>query len=488
MWEILRVIAREAMSLELKVYLVGGALRDLLLGIPPKDLDIVVSKGALGLAAAFAEKYQGRLIVLDRQRETVRVVIKDNYPVDFCLLNGGTIDSDLGSRDFTVNALGVELNSLFTSNSNIAACSSLSELNRHIIDPTGGLMDLKHCLLRVAGINSMQEDPLRVLRGVRLAARFNLHILPETTVFMRSGCRKIDLVAGERIWQELASILAFPDTYKWVDYLDREIKIWPSLLPGRLRMEETTQNYYHSENVWLHSLRTLSSLESILIGLPSDTKYSHRFLEHYNTTLGGGHSRLQLLKLAALMHDVGKPDTARTHDGGVISFHGHPEAGLPYVEALSQRLKLSCPERHYLMELVRLHMEPLHHYTLKDHSELALYRLYRKLGDNALDILLLSLADLTATYIAGERLSELSAYKRFNLRLITDFLLRHDYFNPPRMLSGDDLVHLGVPKGPMIGHFLELLSEAQIDGQVVDSNSARTWVRAKLLETVQDDK
>lgn len=477
MWEILNIIKDLAISRNYKAYLVGGTVRDKILGIRPHDLDIAVSEGAISLAQLLARKLQGTVIVMDKERETVRVVLKLNNQVDFGLLRGSSIEDDLLLRDFTINAMAIDLHNL--------SLNDASDWGNLIIDPTDGLQDLKLGLLKAVSNNATLDDPLRVLRGIRLAARYNLSVVPHTGVLMKRGARRIEQSAGERIWQELATLLFLPGSFAWIDFMDRELELWHYLLPGRRRMEETRQNYYHVENVWCHSLRTFACLELIIKELPINITDGQFVIDYLHKEIAGGRNRLQLLKLAALIHDVGKPDTAITHENGTISFHGHPEAGLPYTEALSKKLKLSRDETSYLLELVRLHMKPLHLFTSREHSTLSIYKLFKDLEPNVLDVLILSLADLTATYTSGERLSELAAYRNFSIGLITNYNLRRSDLNPCKLLSGKELIELGVPEGPLVGKFLDQLAEAQVVGEVWDIASAKDWVNDQLknLET-----
>ena len=472
MWTLLREIANNAAHLGVDVYLVGGSLRDLIRGIRPTDLDLVVAEGASLLAHRVAKQHQARVVLLDEQRETLRVVLKDGFHLDFCLYKGATLEEDLWARDFTINALALPLKT------NLSKEGALIDL----IDPTKGYQDLACGLLRTTSHRAIVDDPLRALRGIRLAAQYQLTIVPETGVLLRQGARHLENIAGERIWQELSRLLAAPVVYPWVEFMDRELQLWHQLLTGRLRMEETKQNYYHVENVWHHCLRTYSCLEIILKELPTLAE-GHQVLSALQQTLGGSKARLQVLKLASLIHDVGKPDTAVTQPGGRISFHGHSAAGLPYATALADRLKLSNPERDYLLHLVRNHMQPLHHYTTGDNSVLATYRLFRTLGQESLDILLLSLADLTATFTAGERLSELTPYRSYIHNLIKQYLTRYQNWQSTKYLSGADLIKMGVPAGPLVGELLEKLAEAEISGDVYDLPSAQGWLNRYLASS-----
>lgn len=469
MWDILRSIAQCALQTGSEVYLVGGALRDFLMGRTPVDLDFAVSNHVFDLACRVAQEQQGTLVTLDEDRGTWRVVLPGQRFLDFGLFKGRDIEEDLRARDFTLNSLALPLH------------PGIGKQDlQHLIDPTGGCGDIALGLLRVSGHSSILDDPLRALRGVRLAAQFQLTIVPETMVLLRQGGRRVDRVAGERVWQELYGILKQPVVYPWVDYLDREVKLWQVLLPGRLRMEETTQNFYHVENVWHHCLRTFHCLEVILKELPVALAEGGEVVYSLHRELAGGRNRLPLLKLSALIHDVGKPDTAVIQPGGRISFHGHSQAGVPYANALADQLKLSRAERQYLASLVLLHMQPLHLYTSGDHSDLCLYRLFRTLGDCTLDVLVLSLADLTATYTAGERLSELTPYRRFIFTLIERYLSEPGTFRPVPYLTGEDIIGLGVTEGPLVGQLLEELLEAQATGEVGDAPAALLWAEKRI--------
>lgn len=466
MWNLLKMVAQQAADLGTDVYLVGGAVRDLLWGLRPRDLDLAVANGALDLARRMADRHRGTLVVLDGQRQMARVVFKQDYQLDFSPFKGAHIEGDLRARDFTINAMALHLNSLCSSKN----CTSPADQGwrSFLVDPTGGKRDLQLGLLQATGNEALLDDPLRVIRGVRLAAQFNLSITPETVVLMRQGARRIEQVAGERIWQELGQALTLPHVHHWVEFMDRELNLWQYLLPGRLRMEATEQNYYHVENVWRHCLRTFGCLEIVL------KKY--QFYHH----LAGGATGPAVFKLAALLHDVGKPDTAKIRPDGRISFYGHAQAGVPYAEALADRLRLSGMERQYLVTLIRHHMQPLHYFLNKGYSDLKVFRLFRLLEGNFLDILILSLADVTATYTASERLSELTAYREYILKLIHRYEHEPEFFHPAKLLSGKDLIALGVPEGPLVGKFLARLAEMQITGAVTDLHSAKQWVIAEL--------
>lgn len=465
MWNLFKIISESADRIGCSVYLVGGAVRDLLLQREPGDLDFAVSHHSEELTRQIANQLHGTLVMLDKKRETARLILPD-YTLDFSLFKENNLEGDLRSRDFTINAMALPLMDNLKDN-----------WQEQLLDPLGGYKDLQRGLLRVTSHSSILEDPLRSIRGIRLAAKYNLSILPETGVYLKQGCRHLDSVAGERIWQELSALLSTARSYQWIDFLDRELAFWHFLLAGRLRMQETRQNYYHVENVWYHSLRTYHCLELLLQELslvhPAGEQIIKALEQDQKNHLG-------ILKLAALVHDIGKPDTAFVHANGRISFHGHPAAGLPYIKALAQRLRLAKEESRLIENLVLYHMEPLELYKAKKRSDLTLYRFFRTLGTHTLDILLLSLADLTATYTAGERLSELAPYRQFIFNLLTKFTTETYKFNPTLWLNGSDLIALGIPFGPDIGIILERLAEAQIMGIVRDKNSALQWVKAGL--------
>ncbi|WP_273484945.1 CCA tRNA nucleotidyltransferase [Desulforamulus ruminis] len=472
MWNLLREIAGQAAAMEEEIYLVGGALRDLLLGQNPEDFDLSLAGGSRCLAEKIAQQYRATLIPLDQGRETLRVVLSPEIHLDFCLFKGQNILEDLQHRDFTINALALNLSALPLDNTGAWPPANWQSL---ILDPTGGREDLNRGLLRVTHAEAMTDDPLRVLRGIRLAALFNLAISPETIRLMKRGTPLPGSVAGERIWQELSRILALPRVYPLVEFMDRELELWHHLIPCRVPMEETRQNRYHTENVWRHCLRTLECLEQVLQELPLWLEEGQEIVHFLQKPLAGERNRLQVLKLAALIHDIGKPDTACLHKDGGISFHGHPEAGLPYAADLAGRLKWSNAEKQYLLSLILYHMRPLQLYAQQNVSNLALYRLGQTLGENGPDVFILSLADVTATHTAGERLGELATYRNFILGLIGRYNREKNLYNG-KLLSGKDLLGLGIPEGPLVGKLLAQLAEEQVKGTVKDVSSAKQWV------------
>ena len=213
LWTLLR---REAPR-EIPVYLVGGAVRDLLRGSPVHDLDLVINGEVRRLARRMANLIGGDFYVLDEGRDTVRVIDRagDGAPVylDFCTLRVPDLETDLRERDFTINAIAVDLHD-----------------PRHLIDPTGGAADLRAGLLRACTPQSFENDPVRVMRGVRLSLSLRLHIPPETLAWMRAAAPLLPRVSDERQRDEFFRMLAGSQIASTMRLLEA-VGLIPVLLP-----------------------------------------------------------------------------------------------------------------------------------------------------------------------------------------------------------------------------------------------------------------
>jgi len=496
--KVLAEIAGFAAGGNKKIYLVGGFLRDLYLGNPGRDLDFAVSGNALGFAREAAEILDGSYIPLDRINGVARVLLEhrgEKWQIDFASLKGWNLEEDLSNRDFTINATALELSTYlgFTENDSGLAAARPDRRRWHetVIDPCGGLADMENKIIRAVNNYIFETDPLRILRAVRLAGQLKFFIQPETMSLMEQGRWLLHEVAGERIWDELLGILALPDSYPWMAMMDA-IGILSEIFPFVEKMKLTGQNNHHVDNVWVHSLKTYQLLEDLCRDLDGDITLTtsrgkelrETILNNLNSKLAAGHGRSQLIKLAALFHDAGKVDTANVLEDGRITFPAHYEAGLVYVAEFARRLKISRPEEAYLRNLVGNHMYPLYLFVNQPVGPAAIHRFFNKMSRDTTDVLLLSLADLTATYVAGEKAHDLARYRTFIGDLLHKYHFETEiYVNPPELVKGADLMEaLGLPPSRKLGELLKKISEARVRGEITSRDEAIAYA-SRLLNT-----
>jgi len=465
---------------ESPIYLVGGAVRDALLGRASHDLDFAVGDNAIAVARSVADALNGAFYVLDAERGTARVILGDAV-LDFARFRGDSLLADLRDRDFTINAI---------------ALPSESADPDAIIDPLSGQDDLAAQLIRATHPAAIRRDPLRGLRAVRLAAELGFHLLPETGDLIRAASDGLATVSAERIRDEFCRLLIAPagNPVRLVD----QLALLQHVLPELLLTKGVFQPAPHTLDVFEHGLQTLEQLDPLLRAIaspPSDSllqdalalandylaPYASHLEKHLNRRTGGRRSGRVLLFLGALLHDVGKPASRTVDEDGRIRFLGHEQLGEEIVRQRAGKLALSAREVRQVAAMVRHHMRPAllsqTHPTARP-SRRAIHRFFKDVGANGLDICLLSLADGLAK---GAR-PEPAGWERRVQTVAT--LLDHFFHHydrtvaPPPLLSGRELMsELGIHPGPEVGRLLRLIQEAQAAGEVTTVAGALTLAR-----------
>lgn len=494
--EILNTISTIAAEKNKRIYLVGGFLRDLYLGKPGQDLDFAVSGNAMSLAQSVAEALKGVYIPLDRINRVARVVLEprgEKWQIDFSSFKGLNIEDDLSNRDFTINATALELSDYIRlSDESGALTGKRAERWRWyemIMDPYSGLADIENKTIRAINNYVFEADPVRILRGVRLAGKLGFSIKPETLELMEQNHWLLQEVSGERAWEELAAIHALPQSYPLIVILDK-IGALSELFPVEEIMKVTDQKR-HKGNVWTHSLKTYKVLEKICADPGRELETNGKseelrelVLQHLGQPLAAGRKRVQLIKIAALLHDPGKAVTARVRADGQVDFPGHSRAGLAYVGEFARRLKISKTEESYLKNIAGNHMYPLILFINKPASPAAIHRFFTKLGKEVADALLLSLANVAAGGTAGENVIDLAEYRAFVGDLLFKYYFEAGiYVQPPTLVKGEDLMAvLGLTPSKKIGALLERISEAQVNGEVATREEAIAYAAGLLDE------
>jgi poly(A) polymerase len=468
-------------------YLVGGAVRDLLLNRATHDLDFVVPEKAILTGRNVANALRSGFYPLDSERDAGRVILtteaNEHYFLDFSSFRGVDLENDLRNRDFTINAIALNLKEPET-----------------LIDPLGGARDLQNKLLRLCSPASFENDPLRILRAVRLATEFGLRILPETRHMLRQALPGLVVVSPERVRDELFRIL---DGRKPVVAL-RTLDILGALNYVLPELEATigvSQSPPHHEDVWSHTLSTVQKLTELLDILQPDYdgdtaanlalglvslrlgRYRQQLHDHLIQGPHPDRSLRALLLLAALYHDVAKPATRLIDETGQIRFLDHDQLGAQVARQRGMALHLSNAETDRLTTIVRQHMRPL---LLAQSGEAptrrAIYRFFRATGPAGVDICLLSLADSLATY--GVNLpAEIWAHQLEVTRALLEAWWEQpeEKVAPPVLLNGHDLIQaFNLAAGPEIGQLLEQIREAQASGEIKERAEALAYARLWL--------
>ena len=441
--------------------LVGGAIRDVVLRRPAADVDIAVPSGAIALARRCAERLGGTCVVLDADRGVARVVADGGLTLDVTDFRAPTLEGDLLARDFTIDALAVSLSALVA-----RGCAP-------IVDPTGGLADLAARRLRPAGPGVLEDDPLRTLRAVRLEATLGLRLTTSAARAVRGAARGLERVSAERVRDELLMLLGLADTARALRRADA-LGVLGVIIPEIEPMRGTRQPAPHRFDVLEHSLRAVAGCDRLLARLDALAPYGEELAVHVAEPLGGGARRSTALKLAALLHDVSKPETRRRVSGRVRFFE-HDVIGARRVREIGERLRL--PERLTALveRVVRHHLRPMHLGHAGAITPRARYRFYRDLREDTRDLLLLVLADAAA--VTGA--SPLATWRRAGIvrELLAGWSEQREAQTQPPLLRGEDVMaRFSLEPGPRVGWLLAQAREAQDLGRVQSREEALAYL------------
>ncbi len=475
---------------QVRAWLVGGSVRDALLGRPIHDFDVAVERGAIETARDAAARLGAPMYVLDAERDTARIVIFDpagaRVFLDFAGLRDATIEADLFKRDFTINAMAVDL--------------ARPDV---LIDPFGGRRDLEARLIRAVSHRSLVDDPIRMLRAARQSISLSLQIEWQTRRRIRDSAHLIKSTSAERVRDELAQIVAVPGLYRSLPLLDR-LGLLGQVLPELLSMRGVAQSPPHHWDVFVHTLRALDLLEILLwraAGIASQARTAQTVAtapesvwsdiiralgpmlpalrDHCQKTLSDDRPAWLALKWAAMFHDVGKPITRSVDPDGRIRFFEHEDVGAERVAGRMRALRFSSSEVERAATIVRYHMRP-HHLLESGLTRRAAYRFFRDTGEAGVDVLLLSLADHLATY--GPDLDPDRWARRLELTraMLDEYFHRHEEtVSPPTLITGHDVMDLlGLKPGPQVGKVLEAVREAQAAGEARTREEALALARA----------
>jgi len=475
-----------------EIYLVGGAVRDILLKRVSPDLDFAVPSKGVSLARRVANTLNADFMVLDDVRDTGRVIVSESDGsrvfLDFATYRGSNLDEDLRARDFTMNAIAFNLQ------------------DQTLIDPLNGASDLRNRLIRACSTTSISDDPVRILRAVRQAAALGCKIQLETRQAMKQAAHLLPNISAERQRDELFKILEGPKPDASLRALEM-LGILPSLLPELPALKGVTQTAPHIYDVWEHTLKVQGYLESILSALApgyraDDTKdlftglltlrigrFRDQFTAHFADSLNTDRSVRSALFFAALYHDIEKPSTKSIGEDGRIHFYEHEIKGAETAAQRGEAFNLSNDEIGRIRKIILHHMR-FHAFTSrmeaeqKEPSRKAIYRFFRDTGEAGVDLVLLGLADLRGTY--GPTLPQgtwSAALDVARLLLENYWERREETVAPPRILDGNDLMReLSLKPGPTIGQLLEGIREGQAIGRIGSREEALDFARRQLKE------
>ncbi len=486
---------------EQEIYLVGGAVRDALRGKVSHDLDFVVPANAIALARRVADALHSDFYILDEDFDTARVIVRSHEAgqatrevLDFSSYRRtrgaqssvAGLDADLRARDFTINSMAYDPRA------------------GAILDPLNGAADLRAKTIRAGSATAMQDDAVRILRAVRLAAALEFKIEPGTREAMKEAASRLPQISPERQRDELFRMLEARRPEASIRALEI-LGVLPYLLPELEPLKGLQQSAPHVADVWEHTLSVVQYLENITGALAPEAgteknndlftgllslrlgRYREQFAEHLGNMLNPQRSMRGLLFFAALYHDVSKPATKTIEETGRIRFLGHERAGVDVAARRARMFNLSNDEIERLRLIIENHMR-FHFHTNrlqdegKEPSRKSIYRFFKDTGEAGVDLVLLGLADLRGT--RGTTLTQegWSAALDVARTFLENYWEKpHESVAPPRILDGNELMkELGLEPGPLVGELLGAIREAQAMGEVSSKEQALEFAREQM--------
>ncbi|HUA73863.1 MAG TPA: HD domain-containing protein [Solirubrobacteraceae bacterium] len=457
-------------------WLVGGAIRDRALGRGTADLDVVVDGDPAAAARAIADAAgRAACFALSEEFGAWRVSARDSsWQVDVEPLRGGSLHADLALRDFTVNAIAEPV------------------AGGEPIDPLGGLGDLAAGRLRAAGPGAFADDPLRVLRLVRVSVELGLEPEPQTLSLAREQAAALSRCSPERVFMELRRIVAAEDALRGLALMS-ELGATVVVLPELEALRGIGQNRFHHADVHDHTLEVLAGTIALERFAAGEDELGDRRRQELGAALGEHRAavaellaepladnltRAHALRWGALLHDAAKPLTRGRLPGGRVTFIGHDERGAELAREVLGRLRASERLRAHVAALARHHLRL--GFLVHEPQPLArstVFAYLRTTEPVEVDVTLLSIADRLAT--RGEKAQPaIAKHVQLAQAMLGDALRWREQGPPSPLLRGDELAReLRIPAGPRLGGLLEQLAQAQYAGEVATREQALAHAR-----------
>jgi putative nucleotidyltransferase with HDIG domain len=454
--KIFKILSSAVTSTGIEAYVVGGWVRDYLLKRenPDKDIDIVVIGSGTSAAKMVAKSLDKTIKVATFKNFGTAMFQINDYQIEFVgarkesydrnsrkpIVEDGTLDDDQKRRDFTINAMAFSLR---------------EETYGEFVDPFNGVKDLKNKIIRTPldPVKTFSDDPLRMLRAIRFATQLDFHIDEITFEGIKDSATRISIVSKERIITELNKIIMCGKPSKGFILLDK-CGLLQLILPevARLKGVEQIKGKGHKDN-FLHTIAVLDN-----VALRSDNLW---------------------LRWAALLHDIGKPNTKKYLPDVGWTFHGHDMVGSKMVKSIFTRLKLPLGDNmKYVLKLVVLHLRPIV-LSLEEITDSAVRRLLFDAGEDIDDLMILCEADITSKNEAKKKKHLKNfALVREKLKVIEEKdALRN--FQPP--VDGIEIIEtFGIKPGKEVGIIKNSIREAILDGIIPNNHDAAREMMLKL--------
>ena len=446
---ILSKLSGLAKEKNIPLFLVGGYLRDLLLGTPGKDYDFALPKDASLFIETIEEAFRLHFFKVGKEEmNTITYrIIKEDMSIDLTFLQGETIEEDLRRRDFTINAIAF----------------SLQEESFHFVG--GSLEDIGKKVIRTVSNHSIDQDPLRMLRAIRYLCTLDGFVMDkELREEISLKKEKVLSLPGERIKTELDHILLSPRPAIGIKSL-HESNLLLTLFPELKGLENLGQNEHHHLDVLFHTLLMTEKISWAFEWVAQN--HQEIFLTQED--------RLSVY-YAALFHDIGKQDTYNEDEKGRVHFYYHESFSVQAAERIMERLRFSTLMKNKILHLIKNHMRILN--LSWETKETALKRLVHQVGDETPLLVLHTLSDKEASRgVLSIQIDEV--VENHCLRILKLFNEK-DVVHPPSFITGHDVMALGYSSGPRVGEILNFIRQKQVEGEIKNREEALRVLREKF--------
>ena len=436
-------------------YLVGGSVRDALMGKSFLDRDIAI-KNAEVFARKLAEQFNATFIELDSENNIYRIVLEDkiNY-LDISEIQGVNIEEDLSRRDFAMNAIAIDLST------------------GEIIDPFNGQQDIEKKQIRHIKDSNFIDDPLRILRAFRFASVTGFELSEEVKLCINKYKHLLFAPAKERINYELMKLFGGSKCSDTLLVMD-EFGILEEIFPQVKEMKKVTPNTHHHLDLFHHVVETVRNIEKLYLNATKDEQ------EHLNTIDFGGFPRLNHIKLAGFLHDIGKFSTWTIEDTGRHRFIKHDDVGAKMCVPFLRDMKFSKKQIEYISSMIKNHIYPSNVIVAPDLSEKVMMRYLRKMDVNVIDNIILAKADRLSA--RGEAITEEIVKENIDglNKLLNFYFEKRETMKPlPKLLDGKEIMEIKkINQSPELGRIISELKEAQISGDVNTKEDAIAFVKS----------
>ena len=437
-------------------YLVGGSVRDYLLhGTISADKDITIAN-AKDFAKKMSENFDGTLVTLDEENRIYRVVMPDktNY-LDISEIAGGSIEEDLERRDFTINAIAYDLK------------------NGKCIDVTDGTEDLKNKILRHIKDSNFEDDPLRILRAFRFLSITGFTLAEETQIAINKYKHLLLKPSPERINYEIMKLFGGKYCSKTLLLMD-DFGILEQIFPYVKEMKQVPPNSHHHLDLFHHVIETVKNIEKLYESSVPEIK------EHLDKLDFGGFPRINHLKLAGFLHDIGKFSTwTIEEDTGRHRFIKHDDLGSKMCVPFLKDMKFSKKQIEYVSCMIKNHIYPSGVIAAPELNEKVMMRYLRKMGANVIDNIILAKADRLSAQ-GPDITKEITENNIEGLdKLLLFYLDKKDSMKPlPKLIDGFEVMKIkGIKQSPLLGKILNDLHEEQINGNINTKEEALSFIK-----------